>query len=71
MKFTCGNKADFKNRIIEYYDDYRIILPVSDNETIILKSMRDIDNTKHVEQTQEIICSIYDETIKIAKPMEV
>jgi len=33
--------------------------------------MIDIDETKNKEQTLEDECAIYDETIKIAKPMEV
>jgi len=71
MEFTCGSKADFKDRTIEYCGNYKIKLPVSDSETIILKSMRDIDEKENIEQTQEMICSIYDETLKVAKPMEV
>jgi len=71
MFFTCDSKADFKNRTIEYCGDYKIKLPVSDNEIIELKSMIDIYGKKNVEQNLEEVCSIFDETLKVAKPMEV
>ncbi|OUM70031.1 hypothetical protein PIROE2DRAFT_1980, partial [Piromyces sp. E2] len=58
-EYKCGDQINFENNIISYYDDYKIEVPISVNETIVLKSMMDIDKIK---QTQEVICSIYDKT---------
>eukprot|EP00833_Pecoramyces_ruminatium_P017875 jgi/Orpsp1_1/1191907/evm.model.d7180000089309.1 len=66
-EFKCGNEANYENNTITYYDNYRIEVPINDDQTIILKSMNDIDKSV---QTDNMRCSIYDEIIKIAKPMQ-
>ncbi|ORX69806.1 hypothetical protein BCR32DRAFT_272423 [Anaeromyces robustus] len=68
--FICDEEANFDNSKITYYDKYKIEVPINNkNNKIVLKSMTDmIGNT--IEQTQEEICSIYEETMKQAKPVQ-
>eukprot|EP00833_Pecoramyces_ruminatium_P013640 jgi/Orpsp1_1/1187672/evm.model.d7180000059344.1 len=69
-KFKCSNQVDYEKNTISFYDEYEIEYPINDKETIILKSMLDID-TKNTEQTNDIKCIIYNEAYKNAKPLEV
>lgn len=69
-KFLCDNEADFMKKTITYYDKYRIEIPLNNDDTLILNSMSDM-KMESDEQTNHDICKIYDETMKIAKPMEV
>ena len=69
--FMCDKYADFQSRKITYDSEYRIEFPISENENIVLKSMKDVDENINKDQSQEKKCSIYDETIKKAKPIEV
>jgi len=64
--YRCGDNISYENNIISYYDEYKIEIPI--NDSIVLKSVMDVDE---IDQTQEMICSIYDKTVKKAKPMQV
>ncbi|ORX60990.1 hypothetical protein BCR36DRAFT_579057 [Piromyces finnis] len=66
--YMCDNQVNYERNSITYYDDFKIEFPINDNETIILKSMNDI--TKTYEQSNSLICSIYDEILKNAKPYQ-
>jgi len=65
---VCDEYADYQMNTITYNNEYEILFPLNNNETIILKSMKDISDKK---QSFYKICSIYDETLKIAKPYQV
>ncbi|OUM70038.1 hypothetical protein PIROE2DRAFT_1988 [Piromyces sp. E2] len=67
--FSCDEQANFENNTITFYSDYKIEIPISNNETIILKSMIDVNKITKT-QSQEMICDIYSETLKLAKPMQ-
>jgi len=69
-EFVCDNEANFNKNTITYYDSFKIEVPISNNKTIILKSMSDVKEINN-EQTDNMICSIYDELLKIAKPEQV
>lgn len=69
--FKCDNEADFDKKTITYYDDYEILLPISSDEKLLLKSMTDIFTYDNKEQTEEMICNILDEGLKMSKPIEV
>jgi len=69
--FMCDSKSDYNSKTITYYDEYRIELPINEKESIVLKSMKDVDERSNLEQDPETICNIYDETLKKAKPIEV
>ncbi|KAL6636388.1 hypothetical protein U3516DRAFT_774224 [Neocallimastix sp. 'constans'] len=64
---VCDEYADYQMNTITYNNEYEILFPLNNNETIILKSMKDISDKK---QSFYKICSIYDETLKIAKPYQ-
>ncbi|OUM70029.1 hypothetical protein PIROE2DRAFT_1978 [Piromyces sp. E2] len=66
-EYVCSNEADFDKNTITYYESFKIEVPIDNNKKIILKSMNDIKETNN-EQTGNMICSIYDELLKIAKP---
>jgi len=68
--FKCANEANFKKNTITYYDNFKIELPINAKESIILKSMIDVDEVSSI-QTDDMICSIYDEMLKIARPGQV
>ncbi|KAL6594215.1 hypothetical protein LY90DRAFT_225877 [Neocallimastix californiae] len=67
-EFICDQQANFEESTITYQDDYKLVIPLSNNETILLKSTVDINNNS--DQTIEMICSIYDETLKKSKPVQ-
>ncbi|OUM70036.1 hypothetical protein PIROE2DRAFT_1985 [Piromyces sp. E2] len=70
--FTCAEEADFKRKTITFSDKYKIEVPISDDETIILKSMSDIYKFDINEKvTDEMNCSIMENTLNIAKPLQV
>jgi len=68
--FVCANEANFEENTITYHDKYKLEVPVNNNKSVILKSMEDVDEVVH-EQTDEMICSIYDELLKKARPEQV
>jgi len=68
VEFECDNEADYTKKTITYSSEYRIEVPINENEIIILKAMTDIAVNK---QTNEAICSIFDDTLQIAKPYQV
>eukprot|EP00833_Pecoramyces_ruminatium_P013441 jgi/Orpsp1_1/1187473/evm.model.d7180000057953.1 len=65
VEYTCDDKANYYEKTITIYDDYKIEVPINEKENIILKSMTDIISNK--KQTNDMICSIYDDTLKKAK----
>jgi len=67
--FKCDDNANYEKNTITYNSDYKIEVPINDNQIIILKSTLDISNK--FEQKKEEVCSIYDETLKIARPYQV
>ncbi|KAG4106109.1 hypothetical protein H8356DRAFT_1631042, partial [Neocallimastix lanati (nom. inval.)] len=67
VEFECDNEADYTKKTITYSSEYRIEVPINENEIIILKAMTDIAVNK---QTNEAICSIFDDTLQIAKPYQ-
>ncbi len=67
--FKCDNNANYENNTITFSDDYKIEVPINNEQTIILKSTTDISQTD--KQKNEVICTIYDETLKIARPYQV
>jgi len=71
MSFMCSVQSNYQSRKITYFDNYRIELPINEKETIILKSMLDMDEKNNIDQSLESICEIYDDTLKKAKPVEV
>jgi len=68
INFQCDNEINFINHTITYSDKYKIEFPISENESIILKTMNDIN---YKLQSNDKICSIFDSTVKIAKPYQV
>ncbi|OUM63646.1 hypothetical protein PIROE2DRAFT_9789, partial [Piromyces sp. E2] len=68
--YKCENEADFNKKTITYYDNYKIIFPINAEENLILKSVTDITSDHDTEQTDEMVCKILEEDLKIAKPME-
>lgn len=62
--YFCDIKADYEEKTITFNDD-KLEIPINNSENIILKSM--IENNNINDQ----ICSIYDETLKKGKPMQV
>ncbi|ORX69808.1 hypothetical protein BCR32DRAFT_106102 [Anaeromyces robustus] len=68
-EYSCDNSVDFSKKKITYNEEYKIEVPISNDEVIILKSMRDIESFS-VEQNTEQVCSIYEDTFKKAKPMQ-
>jgi len=64
----CDDSANYEKSTITYNDNYKIEIPINDEQMIILKSTMDISNK--LEQKNEEICSIYDETLKIARPYQ-
>ena len=74
--FMCDKEASFDKKTITYGGEYRIEFPMNTNETIILKSMMDIydnnDNNINTKlQQAEEVDFVLEETIKIAKPIQV
>jgi hypothetical protein len=67
--YICDNEVNYEKHTVTYYSKYKIELAISKNEKIILKSMMDVE-TITSEQTQEMICSIYEDSFKLAKPMQ-
>ncbi|KAL6590554.1 hypothetical protein U3516DRAFT_651457 [Neocallimastix sp. 'constans'] len=67
INFQCDNEINFINHTITYSDKYKIEFPISENESIILKTMNDIN---YKLQSNDKICSIFDSTVKIAKPYQ-
>jgi len=67
--YRCDEKASFENKTITYDSEYKIELKINEKDSIILKSMIDISTQQ--EQSINDICTIFDETIKIAKPYQV
>ncbi|ORX60989.1 hypothetical protein BCR36DRAFT_407975 [Piromyces finnis] len=66
--YICDDETDFQNNKITYNSEYKIELKINEDETILLKSMTDIVSNQ--EQSLDDICSIFDETIKNAKPYQ-
>ncbi|ORX49381.1 hypothetical protein BCR32DRAFT_298617 [Anaeromyces robustus] len=66
-KFKCDDKADIKMNTITYYDESKIKIPINETNSLIVKQF-DNNNNKH--QTNNMICSIYDEALKNAKPYQ-
>ena len=69
IKYYCGDEPSFENNIFSFENEYKIKIPISSNENIVLKSMADVDIQR--KQSNDKICSIFDESIKIAKPYQV
>jgi len=67
--FLCDNTANYEKNTITFNDEYKIEVPINIHETVILKSTTDISYTEG--QKNEIICTIYEDTLKIAKPYQV
>ncbi|ORY22805.1 hypothetical protein LY90DRAFT_515334 [Neocallimastix californiae] len=68
--YNCNYSASYDHNRIAYYDQFRLEFPLSHNETIILKSMRDYHGGFNEKQTNKKVCSIYDEYLKDAKPIQ-
>jgi len=72
--FKCGDEANFDEKTVTYYDTYKIEFPLNRTEKIILKSMIDIFNDNeyytNVKKANEVDF-VLEETLKIAKPIQV
>ncbi|ORX69814.1 hypothetical protein BCR32DRAFT_272429 [Anaeromyces robustus] len=68
-EYMCDEEANYNRNTITYVDPYRIKLPISSNQVLILKSMKDY-NGGEVQLITDNRCSIIDETIKNAKPIQ-
>jgi len=66
----CDNEVSYTQSTLTFYDEFEIELPINEEKTIILRSMLDVD-TKSIKQTADMRCTIYNEALKIAKPMQV
>jgi len=69
--FTCGEKPDYENKLITYSNN-RIDLPIMKNDvqsTLTIKSTNDYNNTK--EENEVTLCSIANNMLKIARPIQV
>ncbi|OUM70027.1 hypothetical protein PIROE2DRAFT_1976 [Piromyces sp. E2] len=61
-RYVCGSEVNYDDNVITFYEQQKIEFPISQNETIILKSMserRDPDD-----------CSILTENYSKAKPLQ-
>ncbi|ORY73156.1 hypothetical protein LY90DRAFT_179256 [Neocallimastix californiae] len=65
----CDNEVSYTQSTLTFYDEFEIELPINEEKTIILRSMLDVD-TKSIKQTADMRCTIYNEALKIAKPMQ-
>ncbi|OUM69277.1 hypothetical protein PIROE2DRAFT_57496 [Piromyces sp. E2] len=66
--YICGNNPDLKEKTITASGESTIEVPTKNNDSIILKPMSDINSNT---DDNEILCSIYKETLKKAKPIQV
>eukprot|EP00833_Pecoramyces_ruminatium_P015230 jgi/Orpsp1_1/1189262/evm.model.d7180000070694.1 len=69
-RFFCDNQVNYDKKTITFHNDYQIKLPISNNETIILKSMNDYNSNKISKVNHNELCSIMDETLNKAKPLQ-
>ncbi|KAL6628501.1 hypothetical protein U3516DRAFT_793587 [Neocallimastix sp. 'constans'] len=53
--FICDKQANFEENTITYQNDYKLVIPLSNNRTVSLKSTIDINI--NLDQTIEMICS--------------
>ncbi|ORX80020.1 hypothetical protein BCR32DRAFT_245899, partial [Anaeromyces robustus] len=65
-EFKCDEEINYNKKTITIENEDRIIIPISENKSIILKQM---DTINH-HQTMDMVCSIYKDTLSIAKPYQ-
>jgi len=63
INYQCQGEANFTEKAITSIDKNSIVIPIKENETIVLNSM--------IEINEEDTCSIFTETISKAKPLQV
>lgn len=71
-EYSCDEISIYEDKKITYANYNKIEFPLSNNETILFKSMSDYHRGNINDKiVSENVCSILDETLKIAKPMQV